>query len=153
MTVRSGAQVPLRMTVAGLAVLALLAPVAAIVGGLVAGRAGVWGGLLGAALPALVLGVTLVAVWLTRNASATTLAAAVFGSYLVKLVLLLIVLAALREADFYDRPVLGVTALLGLILALVVEALAVVRANAPYVEPVPSARPAAGDGPAQPGRR
>lgn len=149
MTVRSGAQVPLRMTLAGLGVLALLAPVAAIAGGLVAGLAGVWGGLLGVALPALVLVVTLAAVWLTRNASATTLAAAVFGSYLVKLVLLLVVLAALRAADFYDRPVLGVTALLGLVLALVVEALAVMRANAPYVEPVPTSRSAANGGPSQ----
>jgi hypothetical protein len=147
MTVRSGAQVPLRMTLAGLAALVVLAPVAAAAGGLVAGTAGVWGGLLGVSLPGLVLLVTLAAVWLTRNASATALAAAVFGSYLVKLVLLLVVLAALREADFYHRPVLGITALLGLVLALVVEALAVVRANAPYVEPVASPRTVSSDGP------
>ena len=124
------------MVRAGLLALLVLAPVAAVLGGLVAGRPGVLGALLGSALPALVLVVTLGAGLATRRSRPEVLAAAVLGSYLVKLVLVLVVLAVLRGLDTYDRPVLGVTALVGLAIALVAEAAATVRARVPYVQPV-----------------
>lgn len=119
----------------GLLTLLALLPVAAGLGSLVAGRPGLWGALLGLALPALVLGVTLVAALATRRSRPEVLAAAVLGSYLLKLVLVIAVLAVLRTLDGYDRPVLGVTALVGLTVALVAEAAATVRAKVPYVTP------------------
>jgi hypothetical protein len=124
------------MVRSGLLALLLLAPVAAGLGALVAGSRGVLGAVLGAGLPALVLVVTLGAALATRRSRPEVLAAAVLGSYLVKLVLVLAVLAVLRGLDTYDRPVLGVTALVGLAIALVAEAAATVRARVPYVQPV-----------------
>ena len=47
------------------------------------------------------------------------------GSWLIKMVLLLVVLALLRDADFYSRPVLFICLLVGTIGALVLEALVV----------------------------
>ena len=134
-----------RMVRAGLLTLAALLPVAAGLGWLVAARPGLVGALIGLALPALVLGVTLAAALLTRRSGPEVLAAAVLGSYLLKLVLVLVVLAVLRGLDSYDRPVLGVTALVGLAVALVAESAAMVRAKVPYVTPT------AGDPPARRG--
>lgn len=148
---RSAADRVSAMTLAGIGALLALAPVAVGAGALVAGRRGALGAVLGLALPALVLAVTLAAARLTRGARPEVLAAAVLGSYLLKLVLVIAALAVLRGLDSYDRPVLGVTALVGLTLALVVEALAVTRARDPYVEPASApARP--GPGPGAPAR-
>ncbi|MDP9408113.1 MAG: hypothetical protein M3P95_09660 [Actinomycetota bacterium] len=130
-----------RMVRAGLLTLLALLPVAAGVGWLVAARPGLVGALIGLALPALVLGVTLAAALLTRRSRPEVLAAAVLGSYLLKLVLVLVVLAVLRGLDSYDRPVLGVTALVGLAVALVAESAAMVRAKVPYVTPAPADAP------------
>jgi hypothetical protein len=134
-----------RMVRAGLLTLLALAPVACAAGALLAGAPGVRGALLGLALPALVLAVTLGAALATRRSRPEVLAAAVLGSYLLKLVLVLAVLAVLRGLDSYDRPVLGVTALVGLAVALVAEAAAMTRAKVPYVQP------AAPDAPRRPG--
>lgn len=124
-----------RMVRSGLLTLLGIAPVALVAGAVVAGREGVLGALAGVALPAMVLGVTLAAARLSRGARPEVLAAAVLGGYLVKLVLVIAVLAVLRSLDGYDRPVLGVTALVGLAVALVAEARAMVTARIPYVEP------------------
>ena len=130
-----------RMVRVGLLTLLALLPAAAGLGWLVAGRPGLLGALIGLALPALVLGVTLAAALLTRRSRPEVLAAAVLGSYLLKLVLVLVVLAVLRGLDSYDRPVLGVTALVGLAVALVAESAAMVRAKTPYVTPGPADAP------------
>lgn len=135
---RARADGVVRMMRVGLLTLLALAPVATGLGALVAGRPGVWGALLGLALPALVLLVTLGAALATRRSRPEVLAAAVLGSYLFKLVLVIAVLAVLRGLDGYDRPVLGVTALVGLTVALVAEAVATVRAKVPYVTPEPA---------------
>ena len=135
---RAPADGVVRMMRVGLLTLLALAPVATGLGALVAGRAGVWGALLGLALPALVLVVTLGAALATRRSRPEVLAAAVLGSYLLKLVLVIAVLAVLRGLDGYDRPVLGVTALVGLTVALVAEAVATVRAKVPHVTPEPA---------------
>ena len=56
------------------------------------------------------------------------------GSWLIKMVLLIVVLVLLRNADFYSRPVLFVTLLVGTIGALVLEAVVVTRTQVPYTE-------------------
>jgi hypothetical protein len=70
----------------------------------------------------------------TAGMDATALGASVLGSWLVKMVLLLVVLALLRDADFYSRPVLFVSLLVGTIGTLVLEALVVTRTQVPYTE-------------------
>jgi hypothetical protein len=48
-----------------------------------------------------------------------------------------VVLALLRDADFYSRPVLFISLLIGTIGALVLEALVVTRTQVPYTESPP----------------
>ena len=67
-----------------------------------------------------------------------TLGAAVLGSWLVKMILLIVILVLLRDADFYSRPVLFITLLVGTVGALVLEALVVSRTQVPYTESGPA---------------
>jgi hypothetical protein len=113
---------------------ALLLLTAALAGWLVRGEAGLWAGVVGALLPLGFFGVTVVVALASARMSATSLGVAVLGSWLVKMVLLIVVLVLLRDAQFYDRTVFGVVLLLGIVAALAVEALVVVRTRVPYIE-------------------
>ncbi len=113
------------------------APVAGLVGLLAAGQRGALGAALGCLVPASVLLLTWGAAELGARRSATAFAGLLMGSYLVKLVVVGLLLAVLRDADGADRTSLGIAAVVGLLLALVVEARVISSTRAPYVEPVP----------------
>jgi hypothetical protein len=113
------------------------APVAGLVGLLAAGQRGALGAALGCLVPASVLLLTWGAAELGARRSATAFAGLLMGSYLVKLVVVGLLLAVLRDADGADRTSLGIAAVVGLLLALVVEARVIASTRAPYVEPVP----------------
>ena len=113
------------------------APVAALAGLLAAGRPGALGAALGCLVPAAVLLLTWGAVELGARRSSTAFAALLMGSYLVKLVVVGALLAVLRQVDGVDRTALGIAAVVGLLLALVVEARVITTTRAPYVEPAP----------------
>jgi hypothetical protein len=113
---------------------ALFIPAAALVGLGLGGRPGLWAGALGALVPLAFFGVTVVIGLFSARMSTTALGVVVLGSWLLKMILLILVLVALREADFYDRTVFGVVLLVGTIGALVLEALVVVRTRVPYVD-------------------
>ena len=114
-----------------------LAPVAALVGLLAAGQRGALGGALGCLVPAFVLLLTWAAAELGARRSATAFAGMLMASYLVKLVVVAVLLSVLRDVDGADRTALGLSAVAGLLLALVVEARVITSTRAPYVEPVP----------------
>ena len=116
---------------AALAVLAL----ACLVGWLAAGGPGLWGAVLGVGVPVAFLSLTTVVALATARLDVGALGAVVLGSWLVKLVVLIAVLAVLRDRDFYSRPVFFWTFLAALVGYLVLEAVLVVRTRAPYVEP------------------
>jgi len=120
---------------AGLGALLLLVPLAALVGWLVQGRPGLVGALLGTTVPGLVLLITWAAVELGRRRSPQAFAALLLVSYLVKLVAVIGLLVLVRRVEDADRTVLGVTAVVGLLLAVAVEAVVVARTRVPYVEP------------------
>jgi hypothetical protein len=88
-------------------------------------------------VPAAVLLLTWGAAELGARRSATAFAGLLMASYLVKLVVAGLLLALLREVEGADRTALGLAAVVGLLLALVVEARVVVSSRVPYVEPVP----------------
>ena len=119
-----------------LAALAFL-PVAALVGLLAAGERGARGAALGCVVPAAVLLLTWGAAELGAQRSAQAFAGLLMGSYLVKLVVVGLLLALLRDVDGVSRTALGVAAVVGLLLALLVEARVITSTRAPYVEPVP----------------
>jgi hypothetical protein len=135
-TAESGwADRPVTAARAGLLALAAFVPLAALAGLLVAGREGLVGALLGSLVPAVVLLLTWGAAELGARRSATAFAGLMLGSYLLKLVLVGAVLAVVRDVDGSSRGALGLAAITGLMVALVVEARVVSSTRAPYVEP------------------
>ena len=150
-SVPAGAVEPLRRALRqGVVVTMVALPVAVLGGFYLAGTEGVWGGLLGILLPSAFLLVTAVVALLTARSPVTVLGPAVLGSWLVKVVVLIAVLATIRDRSFYDREVFVVVFAVTLVLVLVFEALAVVRTRVTYVEPVEDTP--GGHGDATPGR-
>ena len=130
------AERPVTAARTGLLAALAFAPLAALVGLLVAGREGALGAALGCLVPATVLLLTWGTAELGARRSATAFAGLLLGSYLVKLVVVGVLLVVLREVDGISRTALGVAAVLGLLLALLVEARVLASTRAPYVEPV-----------------
>lgn len=115
------------------ALVALL--LAGAVGWLIDSSAGLWGGVLGIAIPVGFFSVTVVVALLTLRVRPEVFGAAILGSWVLKLILLIAVLAVLADADFYNRAIFFGAFLVGTIGYLVAEALIVTRTRVPYVEP------------------
>jgi hypothetical protein len=136
MTAPAGLVAPMRRTLFVAAVGAVvLVAVAVPVGWAIAGVSGVWGAILGVTVPVVFLGITAAVALVTARLSPSTLGAAVLGSWLLKIVVLIVVLVAIDGRDFYARGVFFVVFLLGTAGFLLVEAFVVVRTKVPYVEP------------------
>lgn len=114
---------------------AVALPASAVVGFLVAGAPGAWGALIGMALAVGFFGITVAVSLLTARMDPTKLGVWVLGSWLVKMALLIVVLAVLRGQDFYSRPALFVSLLVGTVGSLLLEARIVTSTQVPYVEP------------------
>ncbi|MBC7375295.1 MAG: hypothetical protein H7323_15005 [Frankiales bacterium] len=119
----------------GLLALVAFVPLAALLGQLFAGRDGLVGALLGSTVPAAVLLLTWAAAELGARRSATAFAGIMLASYLVKLVVVGVVLVGIRDLGDADQSALGLAAITGLMVALLVEARIITSTRAPYVEP------------------
>lgn len=117
---------------------AIALPVAALVGFLLAGAPGAWGALIGMGLAVAFFGITVVVALLTARMDPTQLAMWVLGSWLIKVILLIVVLAPLRGAEFYSRPALFLSLLVGTLGTLLLEARVITTTRVPYVERGPS---------------
>lgn len=118
---------------AALSVVALVA--GGVAGEFVSGRAGTYGALLGIGFPTLFLGVTLAVALGTRRRAGGALGAIVLGTWLLKLIGLVAVLAVLKPLEFYDRPVFAVAFLGWTAVLLGVEVRVIKYTRQPYVEP------------------
>lgn len=120
----------------GAVALVVLAVISAVVWTLVDGTPGLWGALMGAGIGgAFVLTTAIVVIATARSAPQTT-AAVLLGTWLLKLVLAIGVVAVLDRFDFYSRPAFAVTIIAALIVVLAGETWAILKTRAPYVEPV-----------------
>jgi hypothetical protein len=119
----------------GLILVAALAVLGSLVGLLVAGLPGLWGGLIGAAIAAFFCGTTVWSMLYTVGKGATTMGAVVMGSWLAKMVVLIAVLVVLTQFDFYDRVVLFVVLLVGAVGSALLDYRAVKNGRITYVEP------------------
>jgi len=135
------------------AVLAVaLAVVGGVVGLLVAGTPGLAGGLLGAVLSVVFLGLTAVSVLVALRVSKGQMISGAFfgivmGTWLLKFVLFLVVLIALRDRTWVDFPVLAVVIIAGVVGSLVIDVVAVAKARIPIGVSLPGdADRAASDG-------
>lgn len=93
-----------------------------------------WGVLLGGGIPWAFFGVTAVTALKTAGISAEKLGAIVLGSWLLKIIALLAVLAWMRGQDFYNRPIFFITLLIATAGLLIAEAQITLKAKVPYVQ-------------------
>ncbi|WP_243758378.1 hypothetical protein [Actinotalea soli] len=114
--------------------------VGAVVGYLVSGTAGLWGALLAAAVTLVFSGSTVLAMLLTARSSVTAASGALVGTWITKMLLLIIAFGLLRDMDFYDRGTFLVAVLVGVLGAVLLDYRAVAGMRVPYTEP------GAGDG-------
>lgn len=111
---------------------AVVAVLGSVIGWFVADMPGVWGALMGAALTLVFCGATIVAMMLTTNSGSTTMAAVVVGSWFVKVVATLGLILAVRNAEFYDKPVFVTTVIIAVIGTLALDMRAVSAGRMPY---------------------
>lgn len=100
-----------------------------------AGSWGSFGALLGGLVPAVFLGITAATgVW-ARRLKPEYLGFAILGSWLPKVLALLVFLAWLRDQGWYDKPTFLVTLLGGTFGLLLLEGWLVTRSPQYYVDP------------------
>lgn len=120
---------------------AVIGVVAVVVGLLVDGVTGLWGALLGVGVALAFCGTTALSMLVALHRPPSILAGIVLGSWLVKMILLIGLLAVIQDLTFYNRYVF-VAVLFAVVLAsLAIDVRAVLTAR------IPNAGPAAGSGP------
>lgn len=119
----------------GVVALLGLAVISAVVWTLVDGTPGLWGALMGAAIGGAFVLTTAVVVIATARSAPQTTAAVLLGTWLIKLLVAIVVVAVLDRFDFYSRPAFAVTIILALVVVLAGETWAILKTRTPYVEP------------------
>lgn len=109
-----------------------------IIASLFAGVAGLWGALIGAAVGGGFILCTALAVLLTAKLPAVTAGAVLLGSWLLKMILAIAVLAILDPLDFYNRQAMVIVIVLSLVIVLGAETYGVLQTKVPYVSPTES---------------
>ncbi|HWK92852.1 MAG TPA: hypothetical protein VNR17_11405 [Luteimicrobium sp.] len=115
--------------------LAAVTVVGVVVGAIVAGTEGVWGALLGAAVALVFSGTTVWSMWRSSHSSPAAMLGIVAGSWLAKMIVLVVALVALQSQDFYSKPVFLVVVLVGVLGSVALDTINYQRARIPYVEP------------------
>lgn len=123
-----------RVLRAGAIASAIALPASAVLGYLFGGAAGAWGAVIGMSLAVAFFGITVGVALFTARMDPTKLGIWVLGSWLLKMVLLIVVLVLLREQDFYSKPALFVALLVGTVGSLLLEAKVVTSTKVPYLE-------------------
>lgn len=113
-------------------VLGAIAVVGATVGAVVAEAAGVWGALAGVAVAAVSGLVTQAAMVMGYRKEPHVFATYVGGSWLAKMVLIVVGLLALAQVDALDRRTFGIVAVVAVIATLGIDMYAVRRARISY---------------------
>ncbi|MFZ9840645.1 MAG: hypothetical protein ACO3DX_02905 [Candidatus Nanopelagicales bacterium] len=124
-----------RMVIAGLLLAAIAVPISMLIGYLLQDLPGLYGASIGMGISLVFIGLTSVMALATKRMSVQTMGYVVLISWLGKLMLLIGVLAWLRGQDFYHRPTLLISMLIGLVGYLTIEALISLKTRTLYVEP------------------
>ncbi|GAA4834180.1 hypothetical protein GCM10023221_08500 [Luteimicrobium xylanilyticum] len=115
--------------------LAAVTVVGVVLGAIFAGTRGVWGALLGAAVALVFSGTTVWSMWRSSHSSPAAMLGIVAGSWLAKMVVLVVALVALQGQDFYSKPVFLAVVLVGVLGSVALDTINYQRARIPYVEP------------------
>ena len=105
------------------------------IGNAVDGSFGFWGSALGAIVAGVFFSMTALIALATTNMGPDKLGFVILGSWLLKIIVLMGVLAWLRNQDFYSRPFFFGVLVIQTLVLLVLEAIMLTRAKVPYVEP------------------
>lgn len=123
--------------ISGVVALIALVILSAVIWYAVDGMPGLWGALLGAAIGGVFVLLTVVVVIATANTSPTVTGAVLLGTWLLKLIVAIVAVAALKPLDFYSRPAFALTIVIAMVVVLATESVAIIRHRAPAVEPLP----------------
>lgn len=105
------------------------------IGWLVSGTTGLIGGAVGGGLAAVFIIVTLVIMYFGRNMGLTAIAGFLGIGFLFKAFIFMIVIWRIKDADWLDGTVAFFTIVAAVIGSSLVEALTVIKARVPYVDP------------------
>ncbi|NYF15955.1 magnesium-transporting ATPase (P-type) [Microbacterium sp. AK009] len=119
----------------------VLAVVAAIVGGLVAGTDGVWSALSGVILAAVFLGITGASILIANRWFGDPLYIPVFfgivmGGWILKLVIFIVALIILRGQPWLEGPVFFVAVVVSVLASLAIDVVVLTRMRIPHVSDV-----------------
>jgi hypothetical protein len=128
-------QAAIRAAVFGLLAWLIITVIGIFIGDAVDGSAGFWGSALGAIVAGLFFSVTAVIAVTTTKMGPDKLGFVILGSWLLKIVILMGVLAWLRTEDFYSRPFFFAVLVIQTMVLLALEAVILTRAKVPYVDP------------------
>ncbi|MFJ9368158.1 hypothetical protein ACIRRA_27555 [Nocardia sp. NPDC101769] len=130
-----GPDAPLRAALRyGIAGLAVLVVVSAILSTVFAGLPGLWGALIGAALGGAFILTTAASVLFSAKIESGLQGIVLLGSWVGKLLLTVIVVAVLRQYDFYSRGALFCTVVGALLIVLGAETYGLLRQRVPTVQ-------------------
>lgn len=113
-------------------VLAGGAVLAALIGFLVADVMGLWAGVAGIAVAALAGLMTPAAMQLAHRQPPHVMAAIILGTWLAKMVVIVIAVLLLGQIDGFPRPVFGVAVIGGILVTLGIDAVVLTRGRVPY---------------------
>jgi ATP synthase protein I len=123
----------LRIVRAGVLTTSAVGVVVVIAAGLLAGRTGVYGALLGTALAMAFFAVTIVVVSAAGRVANELMLPAALGTYLVKVIGIGVALFFLRDTTAFNRPSFALATVIGACVFLVAEVRFALRARTPYV--------------------
>ncbi len=106
-----------------------------VIGYLVAGSEGLWGGVLGTALVAFFMLTTAAVMLATADKPLHVASAAFIGSWLVKIIVVFVVLLVLQDRDFYHPLVFFLTLTVAILGSVAIEMSAALKARVPNVDP------------------
>lgn len=118
----------------GSALVGAIAIVGGTVGYLVAGTPGLTSGLIGAALALVFFALTSLSVWIGGKLPLGGFFGVVLGGWLLKVVGFVLLLGALKNADFINGPVMFFTLVASILGTLAIDSVLVLKARIP-IEP------------------
>jgi ATP synthase protein I len=113
---------------------AVVAVVVVVVAGVLAGRSGVYGALLGSALAIAFFAVTIVAVSVAGRVANELMLPAALGTYLLKVIAIAVMLILLRGTTAFSRTAFALATVIGACVFLIAELRIALRSRTPYVE-------------------
>jgi len=112
-----------------------LTAIAVAIGAGVAGESGVWAAVIGSGIAGVFFLLTAGVALATASMKPDYLGGAILGTWLLKIMVLMGLLAWLRNEDFYHRGILFGTLVITAFGMLILESVLVTRAKVPYVQP------------------